>query len=246
MPAAEVRVWTACPHDLEPGDEAALAALLDAAERDRVSHFRFDAGRRSYLLAHALRRGVLGRALGMDPADLRFHHDAQGKPLLEGTPGSLFFSHARTRGAVAVAVAQAAPVGVDIETIDASRADRTLLDRFIAHSDATDFFVQWAALEAFWKASGIGLADGNPRIRLHRDRDRERDGGYAVRQGESADAPVAGHAAVLLSLAGFVLAVAVRDDCGSMPAIRHFHCSSAMGINQLCNGAATPEKLSHV
>jgi 4'-phosphopantetheinyl transferase len=242
MPAAEVRVWTASPHDLEPGDEAALAALLDAAERDRASHLRFDADRRSYLLAHALRRAVLGRALGMDPADLRFHHDAQGKPLLEGAPGSLFFSHARTRGAVAVAFAEAAPIGVDIEAIDASRADPALLDRFVAHSDATDFFVQWAALEAFWKASGTGLADGNPRIRL----DRDRDGGYAVRQGESADAPVAGRAAVLSSLAGFVLAVAVRGDCGSMPEIRHLHCSPAMGINQLCNGAATPEKLSHV
>jgi 4'-phosphopantetheinyl transferase len=234
MPAAEVRVWTAFPHDLEPGDEAALARLLDAAELDRASRFRQDADRSSYLLAHALRRALLASALDAQPADLRFREDAQGKPSLDAAPRPIFFSHARTRAAVAVAMTEAAPVGVDIEAIDACRADAALLDRFIAHSDATDFFVQWAALEAFWKASGTGLADGNPRIRL----DRERDGQYAVREGDSGDGPIAGRVAVLPSLEGFALAVALRAGDACIPAVRHRHCSLAMGINQLCNDAA--------
>jgi phosphopantetheinyl transferase len=243
MRAAEVRVWTAFAHDLGQADEAALGRLLAADERERASRFRFDADRRGYVLAHALRRCVLGRSLATHPADLRFHDDTRGQPALLGAPRPIFFSHARNRTAVAVAMTEAGPLGVDIEAIDASRADPALLSRLVAHSDAADFFVQWTVVEAFWKASGTGLADGNPRIRL--EREGEGEGQFLVREGESALAPAAGRAVAITSLAGLSIAVAIRGP-GFVPEIRHFHCSCAMEINQLCNDVPSHEQLGHV
>lgn len=182
--ASPLQVWTARPADFGramPGD---LARLLDDAERGRAARFRHESDRRSFVLAHALRRCVLAQWLATDPREIAFSHEPGGRPVLHRPRDErLYFSHSRSRDVIACAVTRIAPVGIDVETTHAGGADGALVARFVVpgHDDdllapgdnepASRFYLHWTALEAFWKAGGKGLADGNPRIELRRNAD---------------------------------------------------------------------------
>lgn len=174
-----VQIWTACPGEPDDAQWGELALLLDATEQVRAGQFRREADRRAYVLAHALRRAALARTLAVDPDEIAISHEATGRPVLTSpsAPGDIFFSHSRSRDAVACAVTRAAPVGIDIESIDGVIADFDLLAPYAALPDprrceaelgpyrSRQFFFYWTALEAFWKAAGTGLSPANPRIR---------------------------------------------------------------------------------
>lgn len=178
-----VQVWTAQPAQLRESQWAQLAPLLDETEQRRSRQFRMAADCRAFVLAHALRRAALAQALALAPPEIVISHEASGKPVLAGRAAdAICFSHSRCREAVAVAVSQAGPIGIDVASIDAAAADFDLLARFVAlpearrreaelgNDPARQFFFYWTALEAFWKAAGTGLASGNPRIRCARNR----------------------------------------------------------------------------
>ena len=166
MPAREVHVAWARPGDIAPQDWAELDDGLDTGERERALQFRFEADRHAYVLAHALLRALVAGVAGRPARSVHLEHDARGRPGVEGEP-QLNISNTRTRQAVACAVTLAGPVGVDVEAIDARGADAELLASYVASDEAArgrEFFERWALLEAFWKAWGTGLAQGNARI----------------------------------------------------------------------------------
>ena len=178
-PGAELHIWTARPADFGPTLSPDLHRFLDEAERERAARFTHEADRRSYVLAHALRRTVLARWLGVDAHAICFSHEPQGRPVLRGPgAGAVHFSHSRCRELVACAVTSVAAVGIDVETVRPDGADEDLIARFVvpggdypsgAHGPASRFYFQWTALEAFWKAQGEGLADTHPRIECRRN-----------------------------------------------------------------------------
>ena len=175
----ELEVWTAQPADFGAALAHDLDWLLDDCERERAARFKHEADRRSYVLAHALRRWVLARWLAVDPRKICFSQEPGGRPVLRAPSDSaLYFSHSRCRDAVACAVTRVAPVGIDVETARMSDADEEMIAQFVVLRDdnrlARDertarFYFHWTALEAFWKAEGKGLADGNPRIECRRN-----------------------------------------------------------------------------
>ncbi|MDB5883557.1 MAG: phosphopantetheinyl transferase-like protein [Ramlibacter sp.] len=177
----ELEVWTARPGDFDTAATQDLHGLLDDGERARAARFRHEADRRSYVVTHALRRLVLARWLEADPQDICFSQEPGGRPvLLAPSDSGLYFSHSRSREAVACAVTKVAPVGVDVEAVRADAIDEQIISRFVAPDGAADlardqrvarFYFQWTALEAFWKAQGQGLSDGNPRIECRRHSD---------------------------------------------------------------------------
>jgi phosphopantetheinyl transferase len=181
MPASELQVWTARRSDFGPAMPRELDGFLDEGERERAGRFRHEADRRSYVLVHALRRAVLARWLAVHPRDVVLSQEPGGRPLLlEPCDGGLYFSHSRSRDAVAFAVTRLAPVGIDVETVKVQDADDNVISRFVVLDDdfqgvrddgerASRFYFHWTAVEAFWKAKGEGLADGNPRIRCVRN-----------------------------------------------------------------------------
>lgn len=184
-----IEVWTARPERVDAAACSALARLLDAHEQDRAAAFRFDVDRQAFVIAHALRRLALGCALGIDPGELQFSAGAHGKPVLLGADASTpSFSLTRSRGFVACAVGQQRFLGVDVETVRPGLSP-TLLESFVtpAHGaafldDTPDLFMQWTALEAFWKARGTGLSTTQPRIGL---RAMEGEDCYEIVDGES-------------------------------------------------------------
>jgi 4'-phosphopantetheinyl transferase len=196
MGASDVHVWIADPAQFQETREGELQALLDTQERERALAFRLEPDRRAYIVVHAMRRAMLARALHVAPEAIEFSHDGNGAPRLRGARDErIFFSHARRRKAVACAVTRAGPIGIDVET-PPGEPDFSLLAPYMEIPDAAvrtqhfgpDLSAQfagcWTALEAYWKARGLGLAAGNPRARLEpADRNRLRirqDGGDVV------------------------------------------------------------------
>lgn len=177
MQARELQVFIARPGDYGRTLAVDLDWLLDDRERERAARFRHEADRRAYVLAHALRRWVLAQWLAIDPCEIVIAHERGGRPqLVAPRDDHLYFSHSRSRDAVACAVTRIAPVGIDVETMKAGGADEQMIERFVVlegdaprndvagDERAARFYFYWTALEAFWKAEGKGLADGNPRI----------------------------------------------------------------------------------
>jgi phosphopantetheinyl transferase len=146
-----------CLVRLEVGDEAAPnrvpAALFRPGEK----------GRSLRNACYACLFELLHRRAGLSLADfmLRMQRDAFGRPRLPSGLGHLHFSvsHADTSGLVAVSDA---PVGVDIERIDACYADtlREFFDQSClvdGNGDDEGLFIAWAAYESVAKLLGLGL-----------------------------------------------------------------------------------------
>jgi 4'-phosphopantetheinyl transferase len=170
MQSAGVEVWTARPEVLGNGVCSEFARLLDESELERSRKLRFEADRRAFVVAHAMRRLALSMVIAADPKDLRFGTGAHGQPLLlgMGPMRAPSFSLSRSRDFVACAVSRDGPVGVDVEAVR-DGVDVSLLARYMApwpEGGDENFYVQWTALEAFWKARGLGLSATHPAIQL--------------------------------------------------------------------------------
>jgi phosphopantetheinyl transferase len=239
MSTPEVLFACARPADVPSREWDELGAWLDDDERDRSRRLRFDAGRQSYVLAHALLRALVTAESGLAGRDIHLVHDVKGRPFVQALP-ELHVSLSRTRDAVACAVTRAAPMGVDIERIDAKPIDAGLIGAFVATHEtlnARQFFFHWTALEAFWKASGTGLADGQPRIRcVPSTGDR-----FDVHIERSSGA-CAGRGAIVHAFADCAAAVVLRAPVDPRFTIKRTHCASAFDLRQLARSHSMHEQ----
>lgn len=239
MPAPEVLLACARPAEVPPHDWGELESWLDVPERDRSRQFRFEADRRAFVLAHALLRGLVGAGSGLAAGDVHVVHDVKGRPFVERAPG-LHVSVSRSREAVACAASWAAPVGVDVEPIAGKPADAGLLGAFVVTHEAVtarQFFFQWTALEAFWKACGTGLADGQPRICCV-----PRSGSRFEVHIERSSGPCAGRGAIVDAFPDCALAVVVRAPIEPQFVLKRTHCASALDIRQLAAAGSLHEQ----
>ena len=151
---------------------ARCAAVLSADERACMQRFHFEHDRHTYLVAHALVRFALSRYASCAPAAWTFTTNAHGRP--EITPGTcarpLRFNLSHTRGLVAVGIALARDVGVDVEhlhqrlfSIDVAAhyfapAEVSALTALPADAQRDRFFAYWTLKESYIKARGMGLS----------------------------------------------------------------------------------------
>jgi 4'-phosphopantetheinyl transferase len=160
----EVEVW---PVLLEaPAEiEQRAAALLSPDERDRARAFRFDRHRRSFTLARAVLRTLLGRYLAMAPARIEFQYGPKGKPSV----AALRFNASHSGDLALFAFAEC-EVGVDIERVRPVSDLERIAARFFTSEESSEiaslaevrrieaFFDCWTRKEAWWKATGEGLS----------------------------------------------------------------------------------------
>jgi 4'-phosphopantetheinyl transferase len=152
--------------DVGAGAAGRLSALLSAEERDRAARLRRAVDRERFVASHAALRLLLGRAVGADPAALRFCEGARGKPALED--GSLEFSMSHSARIAVYAIARGRRVGVDVEEVREGFDDLAAAHfgpREAAEIAATPgparaeaFFRTWTLKEAYLKATGDGLS----------------------------------------------------------------------------------------
>ena len=164
---AEVHVWCTWLDDPQTSGPQA-GASLSADEAARGAAFHFEAGRRRYVAAHAMTRGLLAHYLDLAPGDLAFVAGPSGKPALAGDAG-LQFNLSHSGPLALLAVARDQPVGVDVEQ-RWELPDLALLEermftpaalrrqqRLAPEPRLRGFYRRWTQLEAVGKCRGTGL-----------------------------------------------------------------------------------------
>ena len=180
---AALQLWYAWPADLsEAGVEAACAALLNDAERERAARFRFDRHRREYLASHALARNALSHAHPLPPYAWNYSVNAYGKPTPIPECGLRFNQSNSVELAVCLVASPATPagagtgpetgpeVGVDVEAFSRaeeilplapkvfSLAEQAQLNALPAAERPHRALSLWTLKEAYIKARGMGLS----------------------------------------------------------------------------------------
>ena len=112
------------------------------AELARAARFGTDALRQRWMAGRGALRTVLGRTLGIDPAEVAIVRGARGRPELAEHAARIDFNVSHTRGVALVAVARdvagAVRVGVDIEHRDREVGADRLARKFLTASRAGD------------------------------------------------------------------------------------------------------------
>ena len=171
LASGEVHSW--CVRLDVPSETAAdFYATLTSDERNRSARLRFERDRQRFIVAHGVLRAVLGRYLGTRGDQIRFEHNAFGKPALSPELASrLTFNLSHSADLAVIAVAAGADIGVDLEHIRAqpdfadiaryffSAAEVDHLNALPNHLQAHAFFSCWTQMEAYAKACGEGLAN---------------------------------------------------------------------------------------
>ncbi|MFK7742382.1 MAG: 4'-phosphopantetheinyl transferase superfamily protein [Planctomycetota bacterium] len=167
LSADEVHVW-AVPLT---GEAEPFAALLSAAEQDRVQRFRFADHQRRYQIGHGALRRILGGYLGKDPEAVEFRQGPRGKPYLEGQDaGSGPFFNLSHSGQLAVIAVATTELGVDIEKVRRLESLNQIAERHFSNTEFREldqlegsdrelaFYRCWTRKEAYIKALGEGLS----------------------------------------------------------------------------------------
>lgn len=137
-PADELHLWQA---RLDRGGWSPAEAL-PASERERAAGLHRQEARERWVAARWALRGVLGRYLGQEPAEIVLRLGERGKPMLAGDRESLRFNLSHSGQLALIAVASEREVGVDVQRIG---------------SKPTAYYETWARREAIAKCHGVGL-----------------------------------------------------------------------------------------
>ncbi len=173
VPHTEAHLWRASL-DLRHERLQRLRNHLSPEERDRAGRFYFQRDRDRFVAGHGMLREVLGRYLGVHPAEVKYRYGPKGKPEVirpENAESGVSFNMSHSDGVVVYALApEGVPVGVDIELMrDIADLDG-IVERFFsareraAFSAASPerkrelFFCTWTVKEAYLKACGEGLS----------------------------------------------------------------------------------------
>jgi 4'-phosphopantetheinyl transferase len=101
---------------IDPG-RVGLAAL-NPAEQAQAARFHFERDARHWSACRRALRIILGEALSLDPAAIRFEFGAHGKPFLPAPHEHLHFNLSHCHDLALVALSGTGPVGIDLEPAD--------------------------------------------------------------------------------------------------------------------------------
>ena len=159
---ARVDVYYADIRDIGEDVRELLLAEEDFARLPRIARAR---RRAEFLAGRALLRFALERWTGHSAREHRLRTDGRGKPRCFDGPA---FSVAHEGHWVACAIAPCGDVGIDVQSVTATRAITAIADRYFAAPEADwlhggcpeRFYMLWVLKEAYLKALGVGLAGG--------------------------------------------------------------------------------------
>ncbi len=173
LPSDEVHLWVTFASDTASSQALeAYRRVLSADELARVPRFRFESGRRSFVVTRAFVRSVLSRYAEHAPEYWRFASDAHGRPyLLNGScaMADVRFNLSHTDGLIICAVSRG-EIGVDTENFRNRSVSEAVAERCFtatelaalhalpAPGQRAAFFHYWTLKEAYVKAKGRGLS----------------------------------------------------------------------------------------
>ena len=167
----EVHVWRSRLYGAAPM-AAGLAGCLSDDELHRASRFRSTKDRNRFVARRVIQRIILGRYLKLEPAQLRFRHNEQGKPELDPAMASepLCFNTSHSNGLAVFAISRNRTVGIDVEQVDPTTGWLEIAEHSFATREVdvlrklpvsdrvAAFFSMWTCKEAYIKAEGKGLS----------------------------------------------------------------------------------------
>jgi len=167
----EIHVWRASL-DQPPARVAALEQTLSLDEHARAQRYHFAHDRQHFIIRRGLLRQMLGDYLGIEPGSLRFRSGPFGKPELAEMPCTYtpHFNVSHSHELALFAFARDHEVGVDIEYVRPVAEAEQIAGRYFSVQERDtlrdlppdwmyeQFFIYWTRLEAYLKASGMGLA----------------------------------------------------------------------------------------
>jgi 4'-phosphopantetheinyl transferase len=186
-PVPGIGLWW-CELDVSAARLETSESYLSDVERARAARFGRRELRDRYVVGRASLRAILGRTLGIAPAEVPIVRGVRGRPQLAGD-ASLDFNVSHTGGVAIVGTLRNARIGVDVEQIDrtinvAGISLKFLSDnerRAIAPLDADaarrTVLTLWTCKEAMSKATGDALAAPFPSL------DVDLRGGPTLRDG---------------------------------------------------------------
>jgi 4'-phosphopantetheinyl transferase len=167
----EIHVWNASLN--QPGSLFyMLFQTLSEDECRRAQGFRFKQHRNRFICCHGILRIILANYLNVDPVQLQFRYEDNGKPGLVNTfsTGPLFFNLSYSEGTAVYAFSKDGEIGVDVEQIRDipemkqivgryfSAAEKAIFYSLLENERREAFFNWWTRKEAFIKATGDGLS----------------------------------------------------------------------------------------
>lgn len=175
--------WATIPDDDLVAD---LVNRLPDAERRRAAEFRSGPARRAHVAGRIMRRRLLAAELDMSSDDLVFDSDPRGKPILEpARAAGLAFNLSHSRHLVALAWAQTAAIGLDLEVLRPMTAADRLARRFFSPAEQDAIMARtgddrehllltlWTRKEAWLKATGRGISVRLAEVEVEPDPRRE-------------------------------------------------------------------------
>jgi 4'-phosphopantetheinyl transferase len=183
----QVHVWR-IPLEVDAAREREFSDLLTPLEQARAARFRREEDRRRFQIGRAATRRILGKYLGLLPAQVGIELDRLGKPQLSATlvplDRHLHFNISHSGDWILVAFAHAFPVGIDIESVRAAGATEDLAEYLMSDREqqalhalprdqrAAAFLQCWTSKEAFLKGTGVGLTAALRSIEVSIDPDQ--------------------------------------------------------------------------
>jgi 4'-phosphopantetheinyl transferase len=172
LAAKEVHLWLA---DLDQPEERVrrFAEYLTPEERARADSFRFTRERKQLVVGRGVLRVLLGRYLGLAPAQVPLCQEVHGKPVLaEPWAGWLHFNLSHSGALALYALARDGPLGIDLEQVRPLENVEAIAGQVLTESEKQAWrglpqedqlealFRGWVRKEAYLKAIGVGLTKG--------------------------------------------------------------------------------------
>ncbi len=144
-----------------------LLSLLGESEAVRAEELSGSPNSAQFVTTRAALRVILGRLLEVAPREVPIGVGEHGKPLL--TQGTFCFNISHTQGLILIAVREAGPIGIDVETTQRRLPRPSARRRMLAEAEARTldelppaefrraFFQAWSRKEAYAKGLGLGL-----------------------------------------------------------------------------------------
>jgi 4'-phosphopantetheinyl transferase len=181
LATGEVHLWLA---DLDQPQERRrfFMECLVPDERARAQRFAFDRQRQQFVAGRGILRVLLGRILGLAPAEVKLGQDVQGKPALVG-PGAaaLHFNLSHSGTLALYCLARDRQVGIDLEQVRPLAELDTIVGQVLTQTEREAwhelpcqdqleaFFRIWVRKEAYLKATGLGLTKDLSQITVSLD-----------------------------------------------------------------------------
>jgi 4'-phosphopantetheinyl transferase len=167
-----VYVWR-IPVDAPAAAASEFDQVLNAAEQARARRFSRDADRRRFQIGRAATRCILGRYLGLPPAQVVIDLDRRGKPQINASTMPIErrvqFNVSHSGSWIVAAFAVSFPVGIDVEQVRAEAITEDLMAYVMCDTERRTlrslpqerqpaaFFKGWTSKEALLKGLGVGV-----------------------------------------------------------------------------------------